>query len=168
MVYPARINPAEKSKLLQDRRMKAKLLVMDIISAAFFIATAVYAGILASGILTQSMESENNMLWVILVAVSVGEIPIAFLVVSLLLKQAGSAEGLTAAFEKGQIALIVGLAFGETPAVFGVVSQFLGAPLEAAYGLIAFGVVFMAIGVLLIRPRVIDLVLVKMREEGQS
>jgi len=163
------ISPAKFDRLVNHPRMRGKMLTLNIITGAFFLAAIVYIVIFASGVLPAA-EDEGSPFptWWVLIGISIAEIPAMFLVGIVLLKQAEAATSFAEAFEKGQIALIAVLAFGEAVCVYGLIGPLFGAPNTVGYCLILFGILLMAVGLVIFRPKVMTLVAAKLAEEEKE
>ena len=158
--------PARRDRLMKHPDMKEKLRVLNLICIAFFMAPWVYLGLLLSGIFPTSGIGDSSFpLWLILVGISIVQIPPMFVVGTLLLNQMKKADTFSQAFTLGQTTLVVVLAFAEAVSIYGLVSPFLGGPSWVGVGLIGFGVVLMTVGLLVFRPKVLNMALTKFSEE---
>lgn len=164
-----KIHPQKRDELLARPEIKQRIRVMDIISAAFFGATIVYLWILSAGLLSSSTPTgEGFPVWYVLVFLAVSVVPVMTLIGNFFIGRMNPMTSGAAVLGQGQTLLIAELALAETPAVYGLIGGFLGAPKNVQYGLIGFGMLLMAAAVLTLRPKIIDLALARYAEEAKE
>ncbi|MCB9781737.1 MAG: hypothetical protein H6751_02085 [Candidatus Omnitrophica bacterium] len=168
-MFEKKIPPARLDRYLEDPRLKARLFILNIITFAFFSAPVVYAVLVATDIGGEEGVSDLGFpIWWILAAISIMQIPALFIIGFLMLNQAENESGFIPAFEKGKVALIIALAFGESVCVFGVVASILGAPDLISYAFLGFGVILMGVSLIVFRPKLVAIAVKKLIEEEKG
>ena len=165
MTEEVNLNPAKRDELLQHPRFKPKLLVLNIITVAFYGVVAIYFGLVLSGIIGANTEVSGESTWMIPAVLSEAMLPLMFFVGSILLKAVKEAGNFEESFQRGVVAVIVTLGLGEAATILGLISPFLGAQTSQACGIMVWGLVVMVVGCVWIRPRVVNLVLIRLEEE---
>ena len=168
-MFEKSIRPQDRDRLLNDPRLTSSLLRLNIITFAFFSAPVVYAVLIGTGMVKGEGPPDLGFpIWWVLAAVSVMQIPPLFIIGFLMTNQAQNEPTFSKAFEKGQVALIVALAFGESVCVFGIIASILGAPGAIPYAFLGFGTILMGIGLMIFRPKIVTIAVTKLIEEEKA
>ena len=168
-MFEKKIPPARFERLMTDPRLRSRLLVLNIITVAFFSAPVAYAGLIASGVLSGEGGAVSEFpIWWVLAAIAVMQVPALFIGGFAILRQAEREDTFGKAFERGQMALVLALALGESVCIFGVVASALGSPAGVAYGFLLFGVVLMGVSLIVFRPKAIAIAVLKLLEEEKA
>jgi hypothetical protein len=144
-------------QMLEKRpEYRKKMRVLNIITAVMMGGGLVWLGVAASGELRKLNDAPPviPMLLQMLVFVAVVNMVMAFVFTKIMARPTEHATTFTEAVGRATTAQIVTLAFGEAICIYGIVTQFLGGPDAAVFGLIILGFVTMLATTAVLKPKI--------------
>jgi hypothetical protein len=162
------IHPAMRDELLAHPKIRQKILSLNIITIAFFVAAGVYFFLLYFAVVGTAEPMDERWTWFILLVASFALVPNMFILGAILMGQVKIAPNHESAFARAQLLILLELAHGELVVIFGLIGSFLGMPVAYQYALMVLGVALMAMALLLFRNQAIDIVLMKLMEEEKQ
>lgn len=136
------LSESERRMLDRDPRLAGRRRVLGIIGGAFLVSVFIYAGLAL--FMPPTPQQPEVPLWLVLLLVSVMEIPAQFFVIHILTRQGGPIRNFEDGNARGSSLFIVAMAFPSAIAVYGLVIHLaLGGPAFAPWIFFAISLLWM-------------------------
>ncbi len=134
--------PRQRLQELQGHaRFKQRFLIFNVLPLAFVMTSIAFLVVIVLGVIPAANAEQPSPIWPALVVVGFFEVPVLFFLVGRMLKPLRQARTLDAAGARGNVPMVLALAFSESICIYALVGPAMAMPQLAQLGLWAFGFV---------------------------